>query len=363
MSPKTLRILAVVAVAFAVVAILSQRLDRSSEPGSELVGTELLPGLADALGEIDRVEIVSPGDQPLATLSLTDDGWVVAEQDGYPADVARLREVLTALSEARIIEEKTSNPEFYSRLGVGPIESDDAGGTAIRISAADRSFPEVVLGETAGSSYRYARRADQATSVMIDKNPDLQRSSAQWVVPDIIDLRSDRVQRVEISHADGERLVISKAAPEETNFTVENLPEGRELQYASVANVTGNALRELRLEQAARGLPDGVEPEVTSEFRTYDGLVVTVTGYTIDEQQWIRLSAHFDADQALQFATDEIEGSVADEAAAESDDASDEAAEISDRLGPWRFRIAAHQYDQLSRRMDDLLRAPPSESE
>ena len=38
-----------------------------------------------------------------------------------------------------------------------------------------------------------------------------------------------------------------------------------------------------------------------------------------------------------------------------------EAALLNERLGGWRFRIPSYQYSQMTRRMNDLLRAPPSE--
>ena len=41
---------------------------------------------------------------------------------------------------------------------------------------------------------------------------------------------------------------ISKTGPELANFEVADVPTGRELSYPGVANVIGNALRELNLE-------------------------------------------------------------------------------------------------------------------
>jgi hypothetical protein len=37
-----------------------------------------------------------------------------------------------------------------------------------------------------------------------------------------------------------------------------------------------------------------------------------------------------------------------------------EAARINAKVGGWRYKIASFQYDQLTRRMADLLKAPPA---
>ena len=364
MNSKTLSILATIAVIAALLAVVGQRLDRGSGRNANSVGTPLVPGLQESLNTIERLTITASANNPVTTLERIDDTWVVKEQDGYPADIAKIREALVDLAEARIAEEKTSNPDFYSRLGVDPIAAENARGIAVTIEAADIVLPALILGDVSGTSYRFARQADASLSVLIDRDPDLPPDPTQWVLPEIIDVRSTRVQRVEITHADGERIVISKLARDESNFSVDDVPEGRELQYPTVANVIGNALRELRLESAARAEDSAPEPRVETEFWTFDGLVVTATGVLYDDEPWLSFSARFEADQALQFATEDVAGSVADEASA--DDAVDveaEATAINDRLNGWRYRIAAHQYDQMTRRFADLLKAPETPAE
>lgn len=356
MTAKTFAILAAVAVLAITLALVGQRVDRTGSAAGGSVGAALLPDLEAELNSVTEVEIVGAGGEPVATLRRGDDGWSVDELDGYPADIGKIRGALVALAEAKIIEEKTSNADFYDRLGVQPVERDDARGLKVRISTPEHEFPPIVLGDTAGANDRFARRSDESPSFLIDRDPELPTTAARWAVADIIDLPSSRVQRVEIAHADGERLAISKRTRDETSYTVESVPEGRELQYATIANVTGNALGNLRLEAVARREESAGTPAVTSEFWTFDGLVVSVTA-TLDgdDEPWVSFSARFDADQALSFATDTVAEDVAD-AAPSGESAEEEAAGISARLGQWRFRIPEYQYDQMTRRMEDFLK-------
>ena len=55
------------------------------------------------------------------TQTVDKETWTVAERDNYPADTGRLRKLLLELAEARLLEEKTSNPELYDRLKVEDI--------------------------------------------------------------------------------------------------------------------------------------------------------------------------------------------------------------------------------------------------
>ena len=380
MNGRTLTILAIVAVIVGLLAVAGQNIDRGSGPDGALTGTALLPDLAGRLDALERVRVVTAGGVDAVSLRRDGDRWVVEQQDDYPADVALLREALVALAEATVVEEKTANPDFYSRLGVESVALDTAAGTAVRLEAEGDALPLVILGGESGSG-RFARLDDAATSVLIDTNPEFATEAAQWLVPDLLDVRSERVSRVTITHADGETVSIAKASPDESTFAVLAIPEGRELQYASVANVTGNALRELRLE-AARAATDTPDATVTSEYRTFDGLVVTIRGFAIDDEEWIGIEAGFEpataaddeADAAAAVAAGDAEsgpagdtqndGNEGDEAAAAeapaADAARDEADAINARLAGWLFRVPSHIYSQMTRRMEDLLQAPPS---
>ena len=245
MSQRTVIVLAAALAVLLALVLFGQRRGTTTPSQS---GAELLPNLEAALGDIERVTIVKANGETVATLEKRPEDWVVADKHGYPANTTKLRQALTALAEAKIVEQKTANPELYDRLGVEDVSGADAAGLSVAFTAPGVTLPTVILGNAEGSSYRYARRADEAQSYLIDRNPDVPRTAARWVESQIIDVRGDRVREVTITHPDGEIVHISKDSPELANFTVADIPEGRELSYPGVANVIGNALRELNLE-------------------------------------------------------------------------------------------------------------------
>ena len=392
MNRKAFVILAVVALLLAGLAMLAQRGGDTASIAGDSAGELLVPGLAEQVDTITAIEISGAGAARLARIERAGEGWIVAEQDGYAAATSKVANLLIALAEARIVEEKTADPAFHSRLGVEAVDSAAATGLKVALTGSDGASFEIVLGDAYGDGERYARLAANAQSVLIDRNPDVARDPADWVRPEIIAIPSSRVQRVEVNHVDGESLVIHKEARELSDFTVDDVPEGRELQYSGIANVTGSVLQALRLDAVSRAPEAPGEVLATTEFRTFDGLVLTVTATAAEEadgQPWLSFAARFDADQALDFATEtvddlgaaetpaedagaaddaeETEGAASDESAdtAEpgepADDPVAEAAALNERLAGWRFRIPSYQYSQMTRRMDDLLRAPPSE--
>jgi hypothetical protein len=350
MSKRTLAILAAAFVALLVLVMLGQR----EETGPAGAGAALVPDLEAALGDIERVTVTRAGGEVVATLEKRPDSWVVADKHGYVADAAKLRQALTALAEARVLEQKTSNPELYGRLGVEDVTAPTATGIGVAMTAPGRELPTVILGNAEGARYRYARRAGEAQSYLVDRNPDVARAAAQWLDSVIIDVRSERVREVSITHADGEVVRLSKASAELANFEVADVPEGRELSYPGVANVVGNALRELNLEDVEPAAEGAAEEPTIVEFRTFDGLVVRVAGTERDDESWITLEASADAAAAPAADAAPAEG------AAPAEDPVAEAARINAKVGGWRYKIASFQYDQMTRRMTDLLKPPPA---
>jgi cell division septation protein DedD len=363
MSTRTVIVLAVALVALVLLAIFGQRTGTPSSGSGDL----LVPGLTDTLGEIERVTIVKANGETVATLERRPDEWIVADKHGYVASATKLRQALTGLAEARILEQKTANAELYSRLGVEDVAGAEATGLSVTLTAPGRELPTIILGNAEGAKYRYARRAGEAQSVLIDRNPDFPRSAAQWVDTVIVDVRGDRVRQATITHADGEVVSISKTGPELTNFEVAAIPTGRELSYPGVANTIGNALRELNLEDVEpAGLNPPVDPTIV-EYRTFDGLVVRITGVKRNDESWVSFEASVDAEQAAQAAAPppaEPAAPAADGAApaaapaAATPDPAAEAESINAKVGGWRYKIAGFQYDQMTRRMADLLKAP-----
>ncbi len=170
----------------------------------------------------------------------------------------------------------------------------------------------------------------------------------------IVDVRSERVREVAITHSDGESVRISKTGPELANFEVAAVPNGRELSYPGVANVIGNALRELNLEDvepAARRRPS---KSTIAEYRTFDGLRREDHRHRAQRRKLDHAGSERRSCGSHASRPPAADGAAP---AAPADPAA-EAARINAKVGGWRYKIAGFQYDQMTRRMADLPKPP-----
>src|SRR5262249_30526844 len=105
-----------------------------------------------------------------------------------------------------------------------------------------------------------------------------------------------RVRDVTISQPDGSVLKVFRAAPELQDFSVADLPEGKELAWAGIAGGVASALEYLSLEDvvpAAQATFDDAQA-VTARFTTFDGMVVTARTVEQDGKVLLKVQAAYD---------------------------------------------------------------------
>jgi hypothetical protein len=115
---------------------------------SEFGVRPLVPGLDSTVNDVTRVRITGSGNSTVATLVRGEDAWTVEEAQSYPADWARLRKLLFGLAQAQVIELKTSNPDYYDRLGLKDVSDPSSTAVLVEIGAGEHPT-RVLLGSIA----------------------------------------------------------------------------------------------------------------------------------------------------------------------------------------------------------------------
>ena len=291
-----------------------------------------------------------------------DDHWILEESSGYRADWKRLKNVLSDLAQAEIIEAKTSNPDYFDRLGVEDVSLENAGGVLIEFSAGT-GLPAVIVGKNAQArNGRYVRLQDSPDSALIDRDLDLPRELQDWLDRDIISIPETEVVEVEINHPDGDRVLARKLAVDDENFELEAIPEGFVVKSDWTVNSLANSLAALQLESVlpvseidwggAIGFrlvtADGLQVEADLVERNDEAQGMEGEGETAENEHWLRLAGglyHTALESGVEQAED-ISG------------ARDRAGEINLRTGGWAYRIPTYKFDSMTKRMDDLLKSP-----
>lgn len=363
MNVRSLLVILVIALVAALVVVWTQP-SQSPQSAEETANPLFVPELEAQFDKLSMVTVMTAGGQTVVTLNRNGEVWTVAEKGDYPADTEVLAELLRGLAEARQVERKTSKPEWYDRLGVEDVGNEEA--TGVRVDLAGLDAPVgVIVGHTNPGAGRitYLRRSDQSTSWAVDREIEPPREVLSWVEQEILDLDQSRIQSVTVHHPDGETLVVGKETPQAEQFAVEGVPEGRALESEWEAEATASALSELTLDDvlpAADGEADTAD-RVTAEYRTFEGLLIEAVLEKRDDRNLLRLYARAEPERAVETESEATEGGQPAELA-EKDTVAREAERLNERLHPWVFVIGNYAAENISKRMEDVLK-PLEEAE
>jgi hypothetical protein len=353
MNPRRLLILGV--VTFVAIAAAIWLAGQRSAPAMA-ADTPLYADLKTQLDAIKAIRIFKAGDERVVELLRGEHGWTVTERSGYPADAAQIRKLVSALAQAKTIEEKTSNPDSYATLGVQDLSN--AKTTGIRVELEGTATPiKVIIGkQAAGGKSSYARRAGEPKSWLVSQIIEAPASVDAWLSKDIFSIAADRIQSATIKADAATFYSAAKAARADANFTVDKLPRGKSLSSPQAANILATSLSSLALTDVQPAASVASTPAVThATYRTFDGLVVDVDGWKRNDKHYIAVKTAFDAELAKRFAVATAPAADKKPATpAPTPDVSTEAQMLSTKVGNWVYEIPQYKFDAIFKPLDEL---------
>jgi Domain of unknown function (DUF4340) len=321
-------------------------------------GAALLPALAAELDTISSLSILKGSATPTVTVHKQGEQWTVAERANYPADASKVRKLLLTLSDAKIREEKTSNPDNYAIIGVEDASKAGATGAQIDLTAKSGKLG-VIVGKPAGQG-NFVRRPTEKASYVAEPGISFEAEPRFWIDTRLLDIASDKIQSIDFKPASGpgyllRRITEPAPKPPETNaptpapgsaptaapaspapplppiskFVLEGVPAGRQAADPQTLAPSANFLSSLADDDVgAAGDIDFSRPSIVNVTLT-DGGVITLTGAAVGDKRWIQVAAPKDAS-------------------------------LSAKTNGRAFEIAAYRFDGIFRPLEQLLVPKPA---
>ena len=314
----------------------------SSINAADKIGTSFAPELLGSLNNVTKVEITGSQNQVLSTLIKSNDTWLVEERNQYPADISKIRTSLLAIAEAKIMEQKTSNPDLYSKLGVEDVSSESAQGVKVLLEY-DGKVSNIVIGKPGPqiNKTRYVRNLNSNTSWLIDRKIDLNHDAAYWLRKDIFSVEPDEVLEVIISLADGSRLDIKNTNQEENSFEVTNLTDPESQVVDAELHQVTNALSSFQLLDVVTDTSvfGDENKSMQVSYHLKNGIVINLTGYEIEQDNFVAI----DVKESIKDGMN-IDNQV-----------KEEISQLQETTAGWIYKIPNVTYDSIHKSEPDVL--------
>ncbi len=339
MNPKLVLGLGFLALIMLTLALMIGReLSTSDVPLDE----PLVPGLRDQVNDIEAIDIIGSDGEIVVTLRRERERWRVREKSGFEANFRLVHDLLRDLAEARRSDERTSNPDWYPRLGVADPGVSGSDGMLVRFP--DAGLPEVIIGNSDPAGLgRFARLRGHERTWLIDRSPEVPGSILGWLESAIMDIPASELAEVTIRHPDGDTVRLRPVGNDSDRWVLLNVPEGREAVSSWEIRPVASSLAALSLRDVR---PNETMPDdaVRALFRTVDGLNFVASLFEDDQGYWVNFSV-----------SAETTALVDEEMDAEATELAIDAAAVDGRLSPWQFAIPENRYDDMTRRLEELL--------
>jgi len=351
MKPRTFYAFAGITAAAVVAAAIA--VSTQSDTISLTAGTEpAFPKLANAVNDVAKIEIKNAK----GSFSITRDGdnWGMDQKEGYRVEFEKVKSAIVNLSQFKLIERKTSDPDRYGRLEVDTPNSPESKGRDITLKDAEGNLlAAAVIGKLnpnlfgSGGAGTYIRREGGEASWLARGQVELGEEPNNWMVRQIVNYGQEKIKRTVIIHPDGKQFAIFKASEKDKNFVLENIPQGRKMKNPDEANPLGGVMWRMMFDDVKKAdkqeWPD--KPWI-AYYTAWDGFTVKIETAKIGEDYWGRFSATID-----DAVTD-----VAKRKAAEQT-----VKEINERTAGWSYMLTAGDSEKLTFGIEEYLAKPDKE--
>lgn len=316
----------------------------------------LFPELFEQLSDVNNITFKSDKDE--FSLSRQGASWFIEDYHNYPADQSLVRRMLVDMADARILEQKTDDPELYYVLGVEGAE-DGGASFVINLYNDDKEVVGLILGQprdlsaqSAGPQQFYVRRDGDERSYLAEGYFQFSPMMLNWIDGQIMDIARERIARVDIIQPNGNTATLVNLGQKDKFGT----PQDREntvFRYEQLGYDIAGSLFQMRLEdvQPASDFSRGNAEVVRAEFLSYDGLKVIAETSFNDGFYFSTFRAEYAPE-----AVPEVPEAIASlEQLKTPEQVQVEVAEINEKVEPWVYRLGGFVGNNLMRARADIV--------
>jgi hypothetical protein len=249
----------------------------------------LMPGLANDLNAVTAVMVRKGGPTPTLTLHKTGQQWTLAQRADYPADVAKIRNLLLSLRDAKIVEEKTADPTRFPSIGVEDPVTPTAVGAEVTVVAPGGTHA-VIVGKPVGEG-TFVRRVGENQTYSVEPAISIETEPRFWIDSKLLDLPVALLQGVDVKPAAGAAYSLHRLNPEDNTFSLDGVPAGRKALDAHALAPGPTTFTGLTAEDVAPAgdVDFGQASQVVVTLT--DGNIITLTGTVIADKHWLEVKA------------------------------------------------------------------------
>lgn len=335
---RNLAIMAGVAAIMVVLAVLAL-MHEASLVAPKYTPRAFFPGLAHQSHLVARIHIESKKYGTVDIAFKPSAGWVLPGQHDYPADYTAVRKTLVSIAGMETIAPQTARADWLHYLHLDAPDKGGDGTKVVLLNEKNEVIAQMIFGKThdigepGGAAGLFVRKPDSDQSWLVRSVFVPSADPRDWMNKDVVSIDQARIQEADVSPPGGPSYVLRRDKASDADFSIVQMPKGRELSYPSAPDGVAAALVGFTFDSAAPAGNFDFAHGGELVTKTFDGLQVSAGIVKKGDQYWVRLTA-----TALKPA------------------AKDEARKINKAADGWAFQVPAYKGSQFMSSLESLLK-------
>ncbi|MDE0309449.1 MAG: DUF4340 domain-containing protein [Acidiferrobacterales bacterium] len=297
------------------------------------------PQLVDQINNVTEIQFTTS--QTRYSIRKMSGKWSLDVADNYPVRFDLVRDFLVGMSQLRILEAKTDDPDRHHLLDLAGVDSEGSRTILIELSDSQlRPLAQLYVG-TSRTSVRnpalneyYVRDVGRSQTWLTEGNLDVTTFPFEWLDLELSDLDNDQVREVVIMRDHGKPVRVYRTSAESSNFHLDGVPQGYKVRHQYVVNDIGKIFRRLDFVdvRSAKGWIDG---GVSATAVLFNGIRLHVQVGSGEFAQYHAFSAQ--ADESI------------------SEEGMNQVDEMNTKYRGWVYKLSDQRSGIINSQFDDLI--------
>ncbi len=291
---RNLAILAAAALVSMVLALVALDVQQD-EVAPRNTPQSLFPNLVSRASNIARIHVASRrGAFDIVLMPYK--GWVIPSRSDYPASYELARETVVGMAALLTIEPKTARADWLHFVDLDAPPKGN--GTQItlmddknNIIASLIAGKSVDIGDPGGMVGLFARKADSTQSWLVKSPVEFKSDPSDWMDRHVMAIDRARIAETDVDPVGAASYEAHRATPSDPDFTITDLPAGRELADPTAADQVAAAAANFTFLDARPTKDMDFGDAARFITKTFDGLSVTIETLRLGADYWATVSA------------------------------------------------------------------------
>ncbi|RLB43354.1 MAG: hypothetical protein DRH12_03340 [Deltaproteobacteria bacterium] len=288
--------------------------------------------------------------------------WGVVQRYGYPADFAKIKELVTKIVELNVGRSFSGNSEVLSRLQlISPLgkkrDPEECGTLLIFKDKEGNQLGGIIIGKAhragegqIGSSGQYVRFPDDDMVYLVDKSFAFMETDPKvWLARELLKVEPVKIKRISCFKGDGKAVYVLERKAKGKDFEATGVLKAKELDRSKIRRLE-RAISFLTLLDVAGRNPDvkgpGTDGKAYVSYELFDGTVYKIFPSRVKvngkDEYHLRIRVGYISSGKMTLGEDvsDRSGITGAGTTAARSEVQDKARQLNEQLSPWVFVVS-----------------------